>query len=78
VFHTTGPQSFIRFIKKNKLEFNIIPTAHLAEEDTFGVGIDMIKYGDYDYDCLSYFSMSYNPHKSNKKYVKKDKKAEVV
>ena len=74
VFHTTGPQSFRRYLKKNKLEFNIIPTAHLEKEDTFGIGIDMIKYGDYDYDCLSYFSMSYNPHgNKNVEYKKKNK-----
>lgn len=72
IFNTTGPQSFRRYLKMNKMEFNIIPTRHLEKDEKFGE-INMDNY--LDYDCLSYFSLSYNPHGDKnmkyKKYVKK-------
>ena len=70
VFQTTGPQSFRRYLKNKKLEFNIIKTIHLEKNEKYGeINIDEIQ-GIEDIDCLSYFSLSYNPHKKNVSYKK--------
>ena len=69
IFHTTGPQSFRRYLKKHKMKFDIISTRHLEKTEIFGK-INLELYNQYE--CLSYFSMSYNPHgKKNVEYKKK-------
>jgi mannosyltransferase OCH1-like enzyme len=76
IFQTTGPASFRRYLKINNIKINIIKVCHLDEHDKYPYKLDKNKYGDYDYDCLSYFSVSYSPFKyktfkySNKKKVK--------
>ena len=71
IFNTTGPRSFRRYLKKEKMDFNIIPTIHLEKEQKFGeLEVDKI-FGIEDISCLSYFSLSYNPHKNKNVMYKK-------
>jgi hypothetical protein len=71
VFHTTGPNSFRRYLKKKKVEYNIIPTIHLEKDEKYGIDVGEI-YDIQNIDCLSYFSLSYNPHgNKNVEYKKK-------
>ena len=78
IFQTTGPVSFRRFLKQNKIEHLPISTCGLKKTIKYGDldGVDVNKeFGDQDYKILSYFSLSYNPHGNKimkyKKYVKK-------
>ena len=71
VFNTTGPNSFRRYLKKKKVEYNIIPTIHLEKDEKYGIDVSEI-YDIQNIDCLSYFSLSYNPHgNKNVEYKKK-------
>tara|TARA_R110000823_G_scaffold78164_1_gene178218 strand:- start:186 stop:929 length:744 start_codon:yes stop_codon:yes gene_type:complete len=75
VFQTTGPRSFMRFLKLNKIQYNTVNILHLSDKEIYGE-IDLDQYLEYDF--LSYFSMSYfqDIHKKNKvvSYKKKGKK----
>tara|TARA_R100001463_G_scaffold112756_1_gene167873 strand:- start:2741 stop:3433 length:693 start_codon:yes stop_codon:yes gene_type:complete len=72
VFHTTGPYSFIRYVKSKKVEYNIIPTIHLEKDEKYGIDVSEI-YDIQNIDCLSYFSLSYNPHGDKNVSYKKQK-----
>tara|TARA_R110000737_G_C14569421_1_gene483841 strand:- start:69 stop:812 length:744 start_codon:yes stop_codon:yes gene_type:complete len=76
IFQTTGPVSFRRFMKKNKIIYENIDTLGLPKYVKINDNIDIENdYGNLDYDCLSYFSLSYNPHgNKNMKYKKYEKK----
>ena len=52
VFQTTGPMSFNRFLKKNKIKFDEIKS-NLSNEKTENI------YDEVDYDVISKYSMSY-------------------
>ena len=72
VFQTTGPCSFRRFLKTKNLEFNIIKTIHLEKDEKFKEVEPSKIYDIKNIDCLSYFSLSYNPHgNKNVSYNKK-------
>ena len=71
IFQTTGPRSLMEFIKIHNIEYDEIKS-NLGKID------DLRKFKGVDYDVLSYFSMSYNPHRylKHQKYknTKKDDK----
>ena len=72
IFQTTGPPSFRRFMKIKKMTYNTIDTLGLPKEVSINDEINIDNYGGLDYDCLSYFSLSYNPHgNKNVQYRKK-------
>ena len=76
VFNTTGPQSFRRFIKQNMIKFNHIKVAQIEKGIPYNIDKNkLIKYGDLNiYDCISFFSLSYNPHGSKSVRYKNNKK----
>lgn len=84
IFQTTGPVSFRRYLKLNKIKHNLINTCGIKKEIKYGdlEGVDINKeFGNQDYKIISYFSLSYNPHgNKNMKYnnKKKVKISEVV
>jgi hypothetical protein len=70
IFQTTGPASFNRWLKKNKItrkHLHAIPSV-LLEENIFIEDMDMNNYDNMDFDIISHFSLSYTPH--NKKVFK--------
>ena len=67
IFYTTGPRSLMKFLKKHDIEYDEIKS-NLGKEDS------LRKFKGVDYDVVSYFSMSYNPHAKNVGYTKKKKK----
>ena len=69
VFQTTGPRSFIRFCKENDIKYDTIPTYHLSEDERLDE-IDLEKYAQYD--CLSYYSLSYMVGKPMRPYQNKE------
>jgi len=70
VFQTTGPQSFIRFIKYKSIDYDLILTLSLDKYIKFK-DIETSKiYNIEDVDCISYYSISYNPHKKYVSYKK--------
>mgnify|MGYP003627865559 CR=1 FL=1 len=74
IFHTTGPPAFRKFMKQNKIEWLPIDVVALDQTYKFGDldGVNVNeKFGNQDYKCVSYFSMSYNPHKKDVSYRKK-------
>ncbi len=56
IFYTTGPKSFNKFLKKYKIEYGEIKS-NISNID------DLRIFKGVDYDVISYFSMSYNPHR---------------
>lgn len=72
IFQTTGPQSFIRFIKYRNIDYDLILTLSLDKNEKFK-DIETSKiYNIEDIDCLSYYSISYNPHSKDMSYSKKN------
>ena len=67
LFYTTGPKSLIKFLKKHNIEYDEIKS-NLGKSD------DLRKFKGVDYDVISYFSMSYNPHGNKNVEYKKKKK----
>jgi len=64
IFYTTGPRALMKFLKKHKVEYDEIKS-NLGKEDS------LKQFKGVDYDVVSYFSMSYNPHGKNVGYTKK-------
>ena len=64
IFYTTGPRSLMKFLKKHDIDYDEIKS-NLGKEDS------LRKFKGVDYDVVSYFSMSYNPHAKNVGYTKK-------
>ena len=64
IFYTTGPRSLMKFLKKHDIEYDEIKS-NLGKEDS------LRQFKGVDYDVVSYFSMSYNPHAKNVGYTKK-------
>ena len=56
IFQTTGPRSLMEFLKKHKVEYDEIKS-NVSKID------DLRIFKGVDYDVISYFSMSYNPHR---------------
>lgn len=67
IFYTTGPRSLMKFLKMHNIEYDEIKS-NLGKEDS------LRQFKGVDYDVVSYFSMSYNPHQKNVGYSKKKKK----
>jgi mannosyltransferase OCH1-like enzyme len=68
IFYTTGPRALMKFLKMHKVEYDEIKS-NLGKSD------DLRQFKGVDYDVISYFSMSYNPHgDKNVGYDKKKKK----
>lgn len=68
IFYTTGPRSLMKFLKLHNVEYDEIKS-NLGKSD------DLRKFKGVDYDVISYFSMSYNPHGDrNVSYSRKKKK----
>lgn len=68
IFYTTGPRALMKFLKMHNIEYDEIKS-NLGKND------DLRKFKGVDYDVISYFSMSYNPHgDKNVGYDKKKKK----
>ena len=59
VFQTSGPASFRRFMKINKMKSNPIKILQLKKGIHWQDYIDISKYGNIEYDCISYHSLSY-------------------
>ena len=77
VFQTSGPRCFNRFIKKNKLENNLIELKTILLDKDIKIN-DELNCDINLYHFISYHSLSYNPHKSkNIKYSKKKKNDNV-
>ena len=64
VFQTTGPASFKRWLKLNKIKKNDINTIPclLLKDGIHMNDIDMNDYDNLKYDIISHFSLSYTPH----------------
>lgn len=82
IFQTTGPPSFRRFIKKNKLEnkFIHLKTCGISKGISFKDEFIKENYGNIDYHFLSYFSLSYKQDihgNKNIEYKKKKKNDNV-
>jgi len=68
VFQTTGPRSYMRYAKLNKIKCDTISVIHLNDKQKYGE-VDLSKIdGIEDIDCISYFSMSYNTKKNIRAY----------
>ncbi len=67
IFYTTGPKSLIKFLKKHNIEYDEIKS-NLGKSD------DLRIFKGVNYDVISYFSMSYNPHGNKNVEYKKKKK----
>ena len=65
IFQTTGPRSLMRYLRENNIKYDEIKS-NLGKENSLN------QFKGVDYDVISYFSMSYNPHgKKDVSYKKK-------
>jgi len=58
-------------MKINNMKSNPIKILQLKKGIHWKDYIDISKYGNMEYDCISYHSLSYNPHGSKNVQYKK-------
>ena len=73
VFHTTGPRSFTRYMKFNKIKCNTLSTYQFKEDEKYTIKDDYLKY-----DFISHHSFSYSPHGKKKSVRYRPRKKKPV
>ena len=73
IFNTTGPRSFTRYMKLNKIKCNTLSTYQFKEDEKYTIKDDYLKY-----DFISHHSFSYSPHGKKKSVRYRPRKKKPV